>query len=571
MTRHSWALAASLIVIGPLFVPTVQPTNTSQTCATAAALQPTGRWEGAVDSQRVCLRLNLQRGEFARLTVERGTGSGVYVDVTVLGPDDSIPFLRAGTGEAGRTMLSWEARSTGVHSIVLSAARTARNVSVTVTEVETSRSLAARRRELARDPRVAWLASHAIPIRALQPTDTNFRDLRALIPLLANVRVVLLGEADHGDGSDFLAKSRLIRFLHAELGFDVLAFEAGVYDMWRAWREISAGQDPMASFTQGAFWMWAQARQLEPLVNYVAQVAHSQRPLVLAGIDVNRSGRTATSDTLVAELTGFLEANGFEGPLANAQSGEIQLLTRVHNYQFRPRPDSASLAALRDAASAAAERIAREVDTEEGRYWSRILWTFAVRVSRDSPQLPGGGQGLARVRPYCQTEACRDAPDRDPEMAENLKWLANRMYPGRKIIVWAHNGHIGRNFSLIESGRWYRYAMGDGIWSAFGEQSYSIAPVSYEGSYHWASPIRPTLAIVPDQHREAEFEELMVAAGHSFGIVDLRRASAEDTWLAQPFLARPIQHSTDRSRWGSNYDALLFIKTQEPSVAIPWP
>jgi erythromycin esterase len=521
----------------------------------------------------VCLRLSLRRGEFARVTVEIGTESGVYLEASVLGPDDSISVLRAYTGEAGWAPLSWEARSTGVHSIVLSAARTARNVSVTVTEVEDSRSLAARRQELARDPRVAWLTSHAIPIRTLQPTDTNFRDLRPLIPLLANVRVVLLGEADHGDGSDFLAKSRLIRFLHAELGFDVLAFEAGVYDMWRAWREISAGRDPMASFTQGAFWMWAQARQLEPLVSYVAQAARSPRPLVLAGIDINRSGRTASSDTLVAELTRFLQANGIDGPLANAQSPEIQLLTRVHNYQRRPQPDSAALAALHDAACAAAGMIDRDVDTEEGRYWSRVLWTVAVRVSWASPFLPGGGPGVGRARPYCQTEACRNTPDRDPEMGENLKWLANRTYPGRKIIVWAHNAHIARNFSLLESGRWsrYRYMMGDAVWSEFGDRSYSIAFVSYEGSYHWAAAQRQTYTIVPDQQRETEFEELMAAVGRPIGMVDLRRAGAENTWLAHPFLARPLQHSTDRSPWASNYDAFLFIKTQEPSMAIPFP
>lgn len=561
MTRHSSAIAAVLVLTGPMLILASRAASTAPACATSADLPPAGRWDGEVDSLRVCLRLSLERGQFARVTVERGSGSRVLLEATALGPGDSVPFLRTDVSvDVVWRALSWEARSTGVYSIVLSAPRRLQDVRVTVTEIADRSLLAARRQELARDPRVAWLAARAIPIRTLQPTDTDFRDLRPLIPLLANVRVVLLGEADHGDGSDFLAKSRLIRFLHAELGFDVLAFEAGVYDMWRAWREISAGQDPMTSFTQGAFWMWAQARQLEPLVSYVAQAARSPRPLVLAGIDVNRSGRTASSDTLIAELTTFLNANGVPGPLADAQSPETQLLTRLHNYQFRPAPDSAALAALAGAASSAAERIERDVATEDGRYWARTLWNVAARVA-----------GSEWRRPYCATDACLNAPDRDPEMAQNLKWLANQMYPDRKIIVWAHNAHIARNFSILESGRWSRYMMGDGVWSEFGDRSYSIAFVSYEGSYHWAHDQRPTYNIVPDQDPEAEFEELMAAAGQRVAVVDLRTAVADNTWLGQPFLARPIGHSTDRSRWGSNYDAFVFIRTQEPAVAIPWP
>lgn len=37
--------------------------------------------------------------------------------------------------------------------------------------------------------------------------------------------IVLLGENSHGDGATTLAKNRLIAFLHARLGFDVVAFE----------------------------------------------------------------------------------------------------------------------------------------------------------------------------------------------------------------------------------------------------------------------------------------------------------------------------------------------------------
>ena len=548
----------------------VQATELSPACDTTANLSTAARWEGElVSGKRVCLALYLEHGQFARVRVETANAFADFLEATVLAPGDSVPFLRVPEGEGNPPAeLSWEAHNTGIHTIMLTTPARARGITVAVTEIEDPGVLAARRRAMATDPRVAWLADRTIPIRTLDPEDTEFADLQPLRPLLDDARVVLLGEADHGDGTDFLAKSRLIRFLHAEMGFDVLAFESGVYDMWRAGREITAGRDPMVSFAQGAGWIWSQSRQLEPLVAYVAETARSPRPLLLAGFDVQGSGSISgrvgrLADTMIVEMRTFLEANRIAGPFADPQSAETQLLRRLNDYAYRLVPDSTALAALERAIAATAERIALEVNTHEGRYWARILRNDALQAARRWPQWPGAS------RPYCATEACRTTRDRDPEMAQNLSWLANQLYPGRKIIVWAHNGHIMRNLSSSEFGNRATYTMGDGVWSEFGARSYAIALVSYEGSSHWPSPQQSTYTIVPDQRREAEFEELMAATGRRSGLVDFRAAGAEGSWLAQPFFARPLNHSTDRSRWGDNVDAFLFIRTQEPAVAIP--
>lgn len=533
-------------------------------CDTTVTLPPAGRWEGElVARKRVCLLLPLERGQFARVRIETTKALADFLEATVLAPNDTLPLLLVPEGEGNPPEeVSWEARATGIHTIVLTTPARARSVKVAVIEIENAASLAARRKAVATDPRVAWLAKHTIPIRTLDPTDTDFADLQRLRPLLNNIRVVLLGEAEHGDGSDFLAKSRLIRFLHSELHFDVLAFESGIYDMWRADREIAAGHDPMASFAQGAGWIWSQSRQLEPLVAYVAATARSQRPLALAGFDVQASGSISgksglLSDTLLAEMSAFLEANRIPGPFADPEAVEVRLLKRLHDRASRPVPDSAALSAFESASTATADRIELEVKTHEGRYWAGILRNFALRSAMVWP------------RPSCATETCRSAGDREHGMARNLSWLANQLYPGRKIIVWAHNMHVMRSPQLMEFGSRMTYAMGDGVWSEFGAASYAIGLVSYEGSCQWPSPQWSMYDIIPDQRREAEFEELMAATGHRFGLVDFRTAVAERTWLAQPFFARPMNHSTDRSEWSRNFDAFFFIRTQEASVAIP--
>ena len=61
--------------------------------------------------------------------------------------------------------------------------------------------------DLSGDPRVLWLRQNAHSIRSIDPADEDFKDLKPLRTSLKGVRMVLLGEADHRSGSDFLAKT----------------------------------------------------------------------------------------------------------------------------------------------------------------------------------------------------------------------------------------------------------------------------------------------------------------------------------------------------------------------------
>jgi erythromycin esterase len=90
--------------------------------------------------------------------------------------------------------------------------------------------------------RVAYLKSTALIVKNVEPANEDYSDLAPLRQSLQAVTVVGLGEPIHHDGSAFKAKVRLIKFLHQELGFGVLAFESGFYDCYKAWQEIQAGK-----------------------------------------------------------------------------------------------------------------------------------------------------------------------------------------------------------------------------------------------------------------------------------------------------------------------------------------
>ncbi|HWU54118.1 MAG TPA: hypothetical protein VN175_01370, partial [Rhizomicrobium sp.] len=83
----------------------------------------------------------------------------------------------------------------------------------------------------ASDALQTWIAANAVTVRSVDAADEDFSDLEPLAKAIGPAQVVALGEPGHGAGTSFAAKVRLIKFLHQHLGFDVLVWESGMYDV----------------------------------------------------------------------------------------------------------------------------------------------------------------------------------------------------------------------------------------------------------------------------------------------------------------------------------------------------
>ena len=63
-----------------------------------------------------------------------------------------------------------------------------------------------------------YIESNIVPIVSIFPDSTNYSDLLPIGAAIGNSKVVMLGEQDHGDAATFLAKTRLIKYLHEKKG-----------------------------------------------------------------------------------------------------------------------------------------------------------------------------------------------------------------------------------------------------------------------------------------------------------------------------------------------------------------
>jgi erythromycin esterase len=402
-----------------------------------------------------------------------------------------------------------------------------------------------------------WLQANAHPIRTLSAADRDFSDLQPLKAAIGNARVVLLGEPSHGDGTTFLAKARLIAFLHQEMGFDVLAWESGLWDVRQVWQHVQAGEGVIPASRRGIFTLWTQSQEVLPTLDYVQETVGTARPLELAGFDSQTTGTLAT-DSLHLLMERFARRIGSpvpDDPEWPAAAATLHHLAETLDVGAKP-PEADQLRLLRLLAALRADAAAKAGTDRDALYWAQVLESTISLAQMMWAASPGffGAQ---------------EANLRDAQMARNLVWLANVWYPGKKIVVWAANTHVARSveqLKAVDGSRPYQATgwvthMGGEVYAALGTQMYAIGFTAATGVYARLGLAPQALPPVPPGSLEARFQE----AGMVSAFLDFRSAPAGGEWLRNVF-AWPLFYDDLKGDWTAVFDGMVFTRDMTPST-----
>ncbi|MEJ6004455.1 erythromycin esterase family protein [Paucibacter sp. AS339] len=266
--------------------------------------------------------------------------------------------------------------------------------------------------------------------------DANAEDFSDLAPLgqaLAGAQVVGLAEQTHGAHEEFAYKLRLLRYLHEELGFEVLQLESGFYDLGRISQAMARGEklDDLAS--GNVFFMYSKSAEGRRMLQYVDQTQQSANPLKLAGTDSQHSG----------ELSGKTLLPGLQAALTKAGHPD---LVQGEPWRQMSRLSSALLALQRQAPMA----------DEQTAFFTQ---TKRMRAALCGPKAAGGAAAPLLDGPawWCRVVLSLEAQarsywsqdadyQRDNVMGANSIWLTEQMFQGRKTVIWAHIVHLARGF-----------------------------------------------------------------------------------------------------------------------------
>lgn len=350
--------------------------------------------------------------------------------------------------------------------------------------------------------------------------------------------------------------------------------QSGLYDMGRASEHLNAGGDAREALERGVFGIWLDSDQMRPLVSYLGETARSGSPLDVAGVDFQFSGAGSDSAYL-ADLAAYLSRIGVSTSQLAPGERVRDVLRNVIGYRyFQQDPPDESVREHVLGVLRAWEEAARRDPSVDGTFWARALWnarTYAANVF-DRATLRGGADPSAE-------EEERVYGLRDRVMGRNLAWLAEELYPDRKLIVWAATGHLLRNPERIRHARGGDahpvYERGLGAGSTLGHEAalelgdrlYVLPVTAYGGLNGKDTWIGYPYHLERDQVDEFELEELIAATGAEVAFLDLRRRRAGDAWLDRPLVARGIdRYIAWRSAWRENADGLLFVREMTPST-----
>ena len=410
-------------------------------------------------------------------------------------------------------------------------------------------------------PEGRWLQSNAAPLSQVDPL-ASLDDLEPLRQMVGDARVVALGEATHGTREFFRMKHRLLRFLVERMGFSAFAIEATWPEANRIDRYVRTGEgDPEVLLSGLYFWTWNTSEVLD-MIRWMRAHNSAGGSVGFYGFDMQYPGMAIDNvrrfiRTVDPRATAeFDEHLACLATYANDARGQFPYGGNGYRGQNQAQRDSC-LADLRWVEGTIVSRrdpyATRTSETE---------WARAARSARVALQ-------------YEQMASSRES--RDAAMAENARWLLEQLGPQAKIVLWAHNGHVGN----------YDGSMGSLLRQQLGSQlfvmGFDFARGSFTGVRMSGSTSLSLETLTADEPLASSYEQQFSAAGMPAFLLDLRgrgNQGEDSAWLAGPRSFRSIGCCYDpaapgnywmrETRLPALFDAVTFFETSTPSAVLPF-
>lgn len=366
------------------------------------------------------------------------------------------------------------------------------------------------------------------------PDLEKFENLSKLKESLKGVEIIALGENTHGLGEVFTVKTELVKFLHQELGFDLVLFESGYGDAALAWEQLdSLSAKEFTSIFSSNFYY--NSEEIEHLVSYVKS---QNGKLKIQGFDCQPQ-----QNFLIKRMTEIAQPS--DSILAKSVSLEMRSFNNL--YQYENNKDTLAFINQRDRFIGFLDNYNTFLSKNTNELLNTGITKNEISTLKKSNGIFIDTYAKINIGEIMSWPVADNI--RDTSLFEIVKSF-NEENPETKIIIWAQNSHIENKSKPNYHVNW----MGHHLKKAFGDKYYSIGTVvysgknlNYNGTFDFEHKDNSYLAYHLNQFKKEKY------------VLDLRKHNKND-FTSKLLLGMENNGNTAKFVAKDRFDGLLFIK-----------
>jgi len=290
-------------------------------------------------------------------------------------------------------------------------------------------------------------------IKLLPPESKEYSDLHFLDVELQGNKLFMLGEMTHMYGNIFEMKARVVEYLHQKLGYNTIAMESSMHDLWLMSKTGFNSKD----FNNAIWGVWANSEDFQRLVKYI-----EKNNIKVIGFDSQFNNNIPK---FIEDFFDYLKINKIKLKL-DEDDLAIVIEGVLENYSFDET--DIKFSTYDNELNRIINTISILEATEQNYYWLQ----FSKNVLTCSKDVFYNKEEILTMDFGNSNHNFRDA-----QMADNILSYMHRN-PNEKVICWADNVHIINDISSVKKPILRDFiSMGTHLKKELKEKVYSLATI----------------------------------------------------------------------------------------------